>query len=621
MLPPSGETVASTAPSTELQRDALIKTTITPIEPAPLSPPPPPRSAPPRKRHRGRNFLLFLLTLLGVTYGGGTYYSLVNDNFHDFFTEYIPGGEDAVLYFEERAFKRRFPSNATNASGEKLYPQTSGEKKVAIPAQSGMQARVQQPNSTDLASKGRHISAVDDKPEAPGQPSSTKPNLMPSTKASEEREKVKQAAGKQTKAEPTRAKVVPAAEKPQGKKDASSVDGRSNTPNTSVKTSTERAAVPIALAPPIAYIDSLKIDNAADPIVQEMTKIVNDVIAVVNADNASGKYATTFIKAKDDLARLASDVSTVRATEATTAEKKIRESQVQFDNGAKELVRRIEEQMKEQELHWREEYEAERERIVHTYQEKLKAENEAAQKLADQRLRNALLEQERISNEGFATSVRERVESERSGRLSKLENLSHTVTELEKLISKSNDVVDANLRTQHLVVAVDAVRHVIETADRPRPFVHELAALKEIADDNPVVAAAVASINPLDYQRGLATPSQLIDRFRSVAGEVRKAALLPGNAGVASHAASLALSKVTFRKQGLAVGNDVDSVLARTETLLEEGDLDGATREMNGLTGWAKILSRDWLGECRRVLEVRQALDVSMEVEDAQRFC
>ena len=35
-----------------------------------------------------------------------------------------------------------------------------------------------------------------------------------------------------------------------------------------------------------------------------------------------------------------------------------------------------------------------------------------------------------------------------------------------------------------------------------------------------------------------------------------------------------------------------------------------AAREMNGLQGWAKVLSKDWLGECRRVLEVRQALDV-----------
>ena len=79
---------------------------------------------------------------------------------------------------------------------------------------------------------------------------------------------------------------------------------------------------------------------------------------------------------------------------------------------------------------------------------------------------------------------------------------------------------------------------------------------------------------------------------------------------MASHAASWVLSKVLFRKRGMTVGDDVESVLTRTETLLEEGCLDEAAREMNGLEGWAKTLSWDWLGECRRVLEVRQAVDV-----------
>jgi mitofilin len=103
----------------------------------------------------------------------------------------------------------------------------------------------------------------------------------------------------------------------------------------------------------------------------------------------------------------------------------------------------------------------------------------------------------------------------------------------------------------------------------------------------------------------------LIDRFRRVASEVRKASLLPDDAGVASHASSWVLSHVMFKKEGLAEGNDVESILTRTQTYLEEGDLDSAAREMNGLQGWAKTLSKDWLGEVRKVLEVQQALDVS----------
>jgi MICOS complex subunit MIC60 len=41
---------------------------------------------------------------------------------------------------------------------------------------------------------------------------------------------------------------------------------------------------------------------------------------------------------------------------------------------------------------------------------------------------------------------------------------------------------------------------------------------------------------------------------------------------------------------------------------------------MNGLSGWAKILSKDWIAEARKVLEVQQALDVSYQTRFQSRF-
>lgn len=159
-------------------------------------------------------------------------------------------------------------------------------------------------------------------------------------------------------------------------------------------------------------------------------------------------------------------------------------------------------------------------------------------------------------------------------------------------------------------VALEAVRAAYESPEQPKPFLRELAALKEVADGDELVRAAIASINPRAYQKGVSTPTQLIDRFRRVSDEVRKASLLPEDAGVAGHAASWILSKVLFRKKGLTLGDDVESILTRTETYLEEGNIDNAAREMNQLSGWARVLAKDWLREARLLLEVQQAVEV-----------
>jgi len=525
--------------------------------------PDPVKPQPKRKRRRFRRFLLWLTILSGLGYAGGVWYSLVSDNFHDFFTEYIPYGEDAVAYFEEREFRRRFPGRA----GEpRLHPQISGENKVTIPGRSGLTARPAKESSSDLASRGPHVSAVDDnnkkqdKTESGGQQPKVSSQTPPAT--------------------------PPAKEKP--------VQVAEPTPS--------KAITPL---------DHLNVPSATEPVVQDVVKIVNDIITVVNADNAhDGKYNSALDKAKSELAKVVSDINAMKETLEQQAEAKVKAAHAEFDQAAKELIQRLDHQMQAQETQFKEEFENERERLSQSYKERLQSELQAAQKVYEQSLKNRLLEQSIKMQKSFTANVRERVEAEREGRLGKLNELSSSVHELEKLTAEWNSVVDANLKTQHLVVAVEAVKSALETQVVPKPFVTELAALKEIAADDPVVSAAIASINPAAYQRGIPSSALLIDRFRRFAGEVRKAALLPEDAGMASHLASLAMSKVLFKKSGLAVGADVEAVLARTEVLLEEGDLDAAAREMNGLQGWAKVLSKDWLSECRRVLEVKQALDV-----------
>lgn len=341
--------------------------------------------------------------------------------------------------------------------------------------------------------------------------------------------------------------------------------------------------------------------------------MLNDIITVINNDPSATKYDSTVAAAKSQVSKIVSDIGTLKAQVEKEAADKISSAHQEFDTAARELISRLEGEMKEQESRWREEYESEREKLSTSYNNKLSAELDVVRKVAEQRTRNAMVEQEIELQRKFAKGISDRVEAERNGRLSKLEELSSSVGELEKLTGEWNSVVDANLATQHLHVALGAVRAAVHKQDHPTPFINELAALKETSNANEVVSAAIASIPPTAYQRGIPSPAHLIERFRRVASEVRKASLLPEDAGVASHAASAVLSRFMFSKQGSGMpeGEDVEAVLTRTGIFLEEGDLDGAAREMNSLSGWAGVLSKDWVGECRRVLEVRQALEVS----------
>lgn len=544
------------------------------VKSTPPTPPPPP--PPKKKKGRFRRFLTTLILLSALGYGGGVYYSLVNDNFHDFFTEYVPYGEDAVSYFEEREFRKRFPGSATSARN---WPQTRGENKITIGRQSGVNPRVAEEHNAgaDLGTKGRHTSALEDNNPKPAQKDRANEK---STKPDTPEVSPQPALKKEQKPAPAEAKAVDT--KPSG--------------------------------PAVAPIDHINAPESQDPAVQQAIKLVNNIITAINGSPDASSYKSVLAEAKENLNQVISEIRLTREKAAHEADTQVKNAHTEFDQAAKELVRRLEGEMREQEARWREEYEQEREKLSASYQQKLSTELDAAKRVYEQKKQNALVQQEIDLQKKFLNDIKAKVEEERSGRLSKLDELSSSVAELDKLTSDWNEVVDATLQTQHLQVALEAVRAKLQESDTPTPFINELVALKEVSKNNHVVNAAIASINPAAYQRGIPSPAHLIDRFRRVATEVRKASLLPEDAGVASHAASAVLSRLMFQKKsdrGLPEGDDVEATLARTEVLLEEGNLDAAAREMNGLKGWAGVLSRDWVSECRRVLEVKQAVDVS----------
>lgn len=556
---------------------------------------PSPASTPAGKPKKGifrrlRNFV-FTLTVLGALgFGGGVWYSRTDDRFHDMFIEYVPFAEQAVLFLEEMDFRKRFPDSASHV------PRVD-DRHVTVPASSGASWRVadggersgRRSSAVKKSKDGEHVAEVRDLKDGEGKPQEVHSPVKDPPKVEEKTD----TPAKVDPPEAFSAKPVQADENPEPEFTAPEVNEPSR-------------------FPPLTPIDPINVRDAKEPIVQDLVRMLNDLITVINADKAHDRYGTTVAKAKNDVAKVGRKIKAMREDIEKRSAAEVKARVDEFDGAALQLVERVEATMAAQEKQWRVEFEEEMGRVREGYDDKVKVLLEREKMLADERATTKLLEQALALKKEFVGEVKAQVEKEREGRLGRLEGLSAAVKDLEGLAAGWNDVVDANLKTQHLHVAVQAVRASLEDGPHARPFVKELVALKHVADGDPVVDAAIASINPSAYQKGIPTPSQLVDRFRRVASEVRKASLLPEDAGVASHATSWALSKVMFKKEGLVGGEDVESVLGRAQMYLEEGDLDGAAREVNGLEGWAKTLSKDWLGEVRKVLEVRQALEVSL---------
>ncbi|KAJ5579912.1 Small GTPase superfamily Rab type [Penicillium hispanicum] len=572
-----GPTPATPSSESSIPPETIPKPTEQETKTTPSAP-----EAAPRKSGGFRRFLLYLILTSGIAYGGSIFLALKSDNFHDFFTEYVPYGEECVLYFEERDFYRRFPNASRHSNRIVAAPREEG-KSVTIPSNSGVSWKVtkEEEVGSDVSKSGPHMSAKAH--EGQTKSDAAKPEHRDAAVLKAKEDKASKVAG---------AKETKPAPKEDEKKPVSLDEPRQPAVST------------------ISTIELLQTQEGDETVVQELVKTFNDIVTVISADENSGKYSSPVAKAKEELQKIGEKISAIRTEARNAAQEEVNKAHATFDESARELIRRFEETRSSDIAQFREEFEAEREKLALAYQDKIKTELLRAQELAEQRLKNELVEQAIELNRKYVHDVKDLVEREREGRLSKLNELTANITELEKLTTGWSNVIDTNLKTQQLQVAVDAVRSVLERAETPRPFVRELVAVKELAADDPVVDAAIASINPTAYQRGIPSTAQIIERFRRVASEVRKASLLPEDAGIASHAASMVLSKVMFKKDALADGDDVESILVRTENLLEEGNVDAAAREMNGLQGWAKILSKDWLGDVRRVLEVKQALEV-----------
>jgi hypothetical protein len=238
-------------------------------------------------------------------------------------------------------------------------------------------------------------------------------------------------------------------------------------------------------------------------------------------------------------------------------------------------------------------------------QEKARIEKEFLNHLEDQ-----LSHQASVLERWWRRESKLLVDRERNGRLSKLDDALKQLRLLEQATIDNTTSLVSSRQLKQWTLAVESFIDRVEDSARA-PFVPEFKLIQSLAANFPVAKAVVGSLDASVSRKGLDTLNDLKDRFKAVREEVSRVSLVEEDSGLFGHTLSYVLSLFMFKKEGLVQGDDVEAVLARTQTYLDRNDLESATREANQLNGWPKKIAVDWIKSAVAKLEYEQAAKVN----------
>ncbi|RUS22781.1 mitochondrial inner membrane protein-domain-containing protein [Endogone sp. FLAS-F59071] len=507
-----------------------------------------------KKSHIVRN--ITTVTLLAATvYSGAIYYSLKNEAFRDSFTTYVWGAEDVLDRIEELAKRddvKQYRDQIVTI-GQTTSQYASKAKEYSIKAKDA---------TTSAYEKITGSASSDQAGEA------NKQSSVPTIKST-------------------------------------SVE------TTIVKKPSDSASKPVSVEKTTVVVP-IPVNSSSELALSELSRTINELVSILNDAGLGGKAKSFVETAKIDLAQLSERFNVLRDGENaivdafTQLQTKTDKLQAAFDNYHNDFANRLSVTEKTA----AEELARQSEQLQKSFDAALISELSQERVRHATELADALVAQAVEMQRDWIREVRYRVEHERAGRLAKLDDILIRLKALERISLNNAEHLDHSSRAHQLWTAVRALTHAVH---EPRAFANELEVLRDIAsgsrDHAELVGTIVASIDRVS-ERGVHSVSDLAARWRVVREEVRRASLVPEDGGFMSHALSVLLSRVMFRKHGLVPGNDVEAICARVEWYLHENDLDSAARELNQLTGWPKKLVKDWIELARRHLEVKQALEV-----------
>jgi mitofilin len=493
-------------------------------------------STPKKTSHGFRNFVLTTVVLTSGLYGAGVWYALKDDDFQDFFTEYIPMAEKIIDIFEDREFRRRFRdvdiSRSQTMAAEKPKV-TLDESKVTV---------------------------------KPGSAAEPKDISQPP--------------------EPVKKTVAPKRE--------------DTAPKTKVSAAPERKVTPVSTGVS-SHLPLIQAPADIHPLVEDSVATLNQFIQSINT-STFGEDSVS--KISDELSRLSHSINALKQKHQDQLIQSLESQAAKFASLGEARASEVKDAISGAQQQLQAQFHEDQSRLVKLYNERLLTEIEATKNVVIAHANNRLLAIHAEREKQFAKEIAERVEREREGRLAKIQELADKVDHLIDLTAKSGLVISEADKISNYHIAVGRLSSVLNSSSEAVALGPYLEDIKRALPDDPVVETVLSNIPQDVYEEGVLTKAQLAARFRLMVPELRKASLLPPNAGVAGHIGSMLFSQLLVEKSGSPVGDDVESIFARAETALAEGRIVDAVAEVNALKGWPKKLAGDWLAEGRKRSEI-----------------
>lgn len=365
----------------------------------------------------------------------------------------------------------------------------------------------------------------------------------------------------------------------------------------------------LSAKPKAAKLPLIETPKGADAAVTKSIATLNEFITSINESKQTSEHIEKISK---QLTQLAASISDIKNSVAQELNRKVQEAVSQADSVVDHTSAEFTQAVEAQKAKWTKTFHEEQQRLAASYNERLKNEIEAANKVILTHASNQLLAVNTEREKKFADEVRARVEAERNGRLANLEQLAASLEQVQQLTIEADKAISEADAAAKLHIAIGRLRTALQS-EKPvalRPYIE---AIRAAAHDDPLLLAAIDSIPRDVYDLGVLTRQQLAARFHLLEPEIKDASLLPPNAGIAGHIGSLIFSKLLWSKTSSATGDDVGAVMARANEALANGNIVDAVAEVNTLQGWPKRLAHDWLVQGRNRSEVEFLVELIAE--------